>query len=120
MLFRSGMHIDESAFDEGEFPVTNFSDQGLIKGFTEALLLMKEGDKVTVVIPGELGYGKQGSYQWWSGSYTIFPNEALVFELSVSELVKAGEEAPAEEPAEEPAAENGEDLESLVINLDEE
>ena len=115
-----GMHIDESAFDEGEFPVTNFSDQGLIKGFTEALLLMKEGDKVTVVIPGELGYGKQGSYQWWSGSYTIFPNEALVFELSVSELVKAGEEAPAEEPAEEPAAENGEDLESLVINLDEE
>ena len=113
-----GMHIDESVFDEGEFPVTNFSEQGLIKGFTEALLLMREGDKVTVVIPGELGYGKQGSYQWWSGVYTIFPNEALVFELGVSEVVKpeVKEEAPVAEEA--PAAD--EDLESLVINLDEE
>lgn len=108
-----GMHIDESTFDEGEFPVNNFSDQGLIKGFTETLLLMHEGDKVTVVIPGELGYGEQGSYQWWSGTYTIFPNEALVFELSVSELVKAGQEAPAEEaePAEEPAEAEAEEAE---------
>ena len=113
-----GMHIDESVFDEGEFPVTNFSDQGLIKGFTETLLLMHEGDKVTVVIPGELGYGKQGSYQWWSGTYTIFPNEALVFELSVSELVKPQdqEEAPAAE--EEAPAED--EPEVTAIDLDEE
>lgn len=113
-----GMHIDQSTFDEGEFPVNNFSDQGLIKGFTETLLLMHEGDKVTVVIPGELGYGKQGSYQWWSGTYTIFPNEALVFELSVSDLVKPTQDAP--EAAEEGADDGDDDLEELVINLDEE
>ena len=113
-----GMHIDQSVFDEGEFPVTNFSDQGLIKGFTEALLLMHEGDKVTVVIPGELGYGKQGSYQWWSGVYTIFPNEALVFELSVSELVKPTQDAPEAEEA--PAEAADEELETLVVDLDEE
>ena len=112
------MHIDQSTFDEGEFPVNNFSDQGLIKGFTETLLLMHEGDKVTVVIPGELGYGKQGSYQWWSGTYTIFPNEALVFELSVSDLVKPTQDAP--EAAEEGADDGDDDLEELVINLDEE
>lgn len=110
-----GMHIDESVFDEGEFPVNNFSDQGLIKGFIETLLLMHEGDKVTVVIPGELGYGKQGSYQWWSGTYTIYPNEALVFELSVSDLLKPTQDAPE---AEEAPAE--EEPEVTVIDLDEE
>ena len=114
-----GLHIDESSFDDGEFPVDNFSDQGLIKGFIEALLLMHDGEKLTVVIPSELAYGEQGSRQWWSRTYTIFPNETLVFELSVSDLVKAGEETPAEEPAEENDEENDEeDLESLVINLD--
>jgi len=95
-----GMHIDGNNFDEGEFPVNEFSDQGLIKGFTETLLLMKEGDKVTVVIPGDLGYGSRGSYNYWTGVYSIYPNEVLVFELSVSELEKpAAEEAEAAEPA---------------------
>lgn len=88
-----GLHIDESTFDEGEIPVVDFSEFGFIKGFTEALLLMKDGGKITVVIPGELAYGSRGSYNPWTGVYSIFPNEVLVFELSVSELEKPAPES---------------------------
>ena len=97
-----GMHINGDVFDEGEFPVEGFSEGGLITGFTEGLLLMKEGSKIQLIIPGELGYGEGGSPDWWSGTYIIYPNEVLIFELSVADIVKAGAE-PAEEevPAEE-------------------
>ena len=108
-----GMHIDQSSFDEGEFPVTGFSEGNLVTGFTEALLLMHEGDKLTVVIPSELGYGERGSYQFWTGTYTIFPHETLVFDIAVSEVVKPEAEKAVEEaePAEEPAEAEAEEAE---------
>ena len=101
------MHVDGSTFDEGDFPVENFSDEGLITGFIEGLLVMREGSKIELVIPGELGYGKAGQSDWWSGTYLIYPNEVLIFELSVSDLVKGGDQTAAEEaPAEEEAQED--------------
>lgn len=104
-----GMHIDESVFDEGSFPVNDFSEHGLIRGFTEALLLLSDGGKMTVVIPFDLAYGEQGSYSWYTGEYSIYPFETLVFELGVKDLVKpepVAEETPAEVvPAEEAPAE---------------
>lgn len=76
----TGTFIDgkkfDSSVDRGEpssFPVT-----GVIKGWTEALLLMKEGDKWELFIPYELAYGEAGR----SG---IPPYSALVFEI---ELIK--------------------------------
>ena len=50
--------------------------------------------------------------------FIIFPNEALVFELSVSELVKPTQDAPEAEEA--PAEAADEELETLVVDLDEE
>lgn len=85
-----GVHVDGETFDEGDFPVEEFSDEGLITGFTQALLLMREGGKLEIVIPSELGYGEAGSPDWWSGGYFIYPNEVLVFELEVADLVKGG------------------------------
>lgn len=96
-----GIHVDGSTFDEGSFPVDGFSDGGLIKGFTEALLLLKDGGKMTVVIPFELGYGERGSQNWMTGEYSIYPYETLVFELGVKDLVKPEPEAEEEVPAEE-------------------
>ena len=113
-----GMHVDKNVFDEGSFPVKDFSDKGLIKGFTEALLLLKDGGSLTVVIPYELGYGERGSQNWYTGEYSIYPFETLVFELGVKELVKA--EPKVEEPevvAEAPAEEAEEDMEEIVLNL---
>lgn len=84
-----GRHIDYSIFDQGQFPVNGLQEQGFVKGFTEALLMMHEGDEIEIAFPYQLGYGEEGRQNWWSGEYTIYPCETLVFTLSVSDLKKA-------------------------------
>ena len=59
-----------------EFAVT-----GVIKGWTEALLLMKEGSKWELFIPHYLAYGERGSS-------SIGPNEVLVFEIELLAVEK--------------------------------
>lgn len=73
----SGKKFD-SSYDRGE-PST-FPLRGVIKGWTEGLLYMKEGAKFRFVIPPNLAYGAVGSPP------AIGPNETLVF---VVELIKA-------------------------------
>ena len=58
-----GRLIDGTVFDSSyrrgqptQFPVT-----GVIKGWTEALLLMPEGSTWELYIPQELGYGERGA-----------------------------------------------------------
>ncbi len=58
----------------------------LLKGFAEALLLMKEGDKWQLFVPTDLAYGLKSPRN-------IPPNAALIFEL---ELVKVN--GPAKTP----------------------
>lgn len=75
-----GTMIDGTIFDSsvrrGQ-PAT-FGVNQVIRGWTEALQLMKEGDKWILYIPQELGYGAGGSGQ-------IPPYSALIFEV---ELIK--------------------------------
>ena len=59
-----------------EFPVT-----GVIKGWTEALLKMKVGDKWMLYIPSDLCYGPQRK------SPEIGPNQVLVFEVELLGIV---------------------------------
>ncbi|HMR55715.1 MAG TPA: FKBP-type peptidyl-prolyl cis-trans isomerase [Cyclobacteriaceae bacterium] len=76
----TGKLIDGTPFDSsverGE-PAT-FGVNEVIGGWTEALQLMREGDKGMLYIPSELGYGEQGGGQ-------IPHNSVLVFEV---ELIK--------------------------------
>ncbi|HEX8916617.1 MAG TPA: FKBP-type peptidyl-prolyl cis-trans isomerase, partial [Humisphaera sp.] len=69
----------DSSVDRGE-PIT-FPLNGVIKGWTEGLQLMKPGGKARLVIPPAIGYGPEGSDP-------IPPNATLVFEVQLLEIVK--------------------------------
>lgn len=81
--------VFDDTYKRGE-PAT-FPVEGLIKGWQEALQLMKEGDKWELTVPPELAFGAQGA------GNTIEPNSAVVFDL---ELVKVAP-APAKPQAPE-------------------
>lgn len=59
----SGQLIDgtvfDSSYERGE--PTTFAPNQVIKGWTEAMQLMVEGDKFELYIPSELAYGDRGS-----------------------------------------------------------
>lgn len=82
-----GTLIDGTEFDSSykRGQSVSFPVNGVIKGWTEALQLMKEGAKWELYIPSELAYGEQGAGQ------VITPNSTLVFEI---ELIKVAQ-APA-------------------------
>jgi len=71
-------------FDASNGTPVTFPVNGVIPGWTEALQLMKEGDKWELVIPAKLAYGDRGAGR------AIAPNSTLVFEVELVS-VKAGQ-----------------------------
>ena len=76
----------DSSYKRNE-PAT-FPVNRVIKGWTEALLLMKPGAKYQIFVPASLGYGERGAGQ------DIGPNETLIFDVELVS-VKPPEAAPA-------------------------
>jgi len=78
-----GTLVDGSVFDSsvqrGE-PI-EFDVGGVIPGWTEALQLMKPGDKWKLYIPNELAYGANGAGK------VIGPYQALMFEVELLAIV---------------------------------
>jgi len=78
-----GTLVDGSVFDSsvqrGE-PI-EFDVGGVIPGWTEALQLMKPGDKWKLYIPNELAYGANGA------GNVIGPYQALMFEVELLAIV---------------------------------
>ncbi|MDX9800268.1 MAG: peptidylprolyl isomerase [Spirochaetia bacterium] len=68
--------VFDSSYDRGE-PL-QFSVGQVIQGWNEALMSMKKGEKRTLIIPPELGYGSAGA-----GGGVIPPNAWLVFEVEL-------------------------------------
>lgn len=70
--------IFDSSYERGqaiEFPLN-----GVIKGWTEGMKLVKTGGQITLWIPAELAYGERGAGQ------DIGPNEALEFTVELHEV----------------------------------
>lgn len=84
-----GTLIDGSVFDSsyqrGE--PTSFAPNQVIKGWTEAMQLMVEGDKWEMYIPSELAYGDRGSPPKIGGG------DALIFQMEILDIL--GDKVPA-------------------------
>ena len=73
----TGKLTNELVFDQGEN--VTFTLGNLIEGWQIGLSTLGEGGSCTLVIPAEVGYGA-------SGSGSIPPNSALVFEIDLLEI----------------------------------
>ena len=67
--------VFDSSVDRGQ--PAEFGVHEVIPGWTEALQLMREGDKWEVYIPSKLGYGERGA------GAKIPPNSTLIFEVEL-------------------------------------
>jgi FKBP-type peptidyl-prolyl cis-trans isomerase FkpA/FKBP-type peptidyl-prolyl cis-trans isomerase FklB len=87
--------VFDSSYERGE--TIEFPLNGVIKGWTEGLQLMKEGGTMMFYIPSELAYGERGA-----PGAGIEPNQPLVFKV---ELVKVKKEETEKKPEVSPSKE---------------
>lgn len=87
-LYYKGTLIDGTVFDDKSFENSSgatFNVGEVVDGFSTALQNMHPGDRWTVWIPQQMGYGIAGSS---GGSVTIMPYSTLIFDIEVIEVVK--------------------------------
>lgn len=87
-----GTLVDGTEFDSSAkagHPLS-IAVNGVIKGWTEALQLMKVGSKWQLYVPSSLAYGERGYHG-------IAPNSALIFDIELLEIL------PPKTPAAAPA-----------------
>ena len=77
-VFYKGTFIDGRVFDQSHGTPISFPVGGVIAGWTEALQMMRPGDKWELTIPSHLAYGEMGTPDG-----TIPPNTPLVFEVEL-------------------------------------
>jgi FKBP-type peptidyl-prolyl cis-trans isomerase FklB len=76
----------DSSYKRGK-PAT-FALNQVIKAWTEGVQLMKEGGKIRLFVPSELGYGDRGA------GAQIGPNAALIFEVELLSVGQAQQGEP--------------------------
>jgi FKBP-type peptidyl-prolyl cis-trans isomerase FklB len=77
----------DSSYKRGQ-PAT-FPVGGVIRGWTEALQLMKPGAKYQLVIPPTLGYGERGAGR------DIGPNSTLIFDVELIDVKSSNTPMPS-------------------------
>jgi FKBP-type peptidyl-prolyl cis-trans isomerase FklB len=90
-----GTLIDGTEFDSSykrNEPAT-FPVNGVIKGWSEALQLMKKGSKYQLYVPAGLAYGSRGAGQ------DIGPNATLIFEVELVDIKPAASASATAEPS---------------------
>ena len=78
----TGTLIDGTVFDSSRDrgSPTTFAPNQVIPGWTEAMQLMREGDRWQLFLPSELAYGERGA------GGKIKPGAALIFDLELIEV----------------------------------
>ena len=78
-----GTLIDGTEFDSSysRGQPASFPVNGVIKGWQEALQVMKEGAHWQIVVPSELAYGENGA------GGAIGPNATLIFEVELLKII---------------------------------
>lgn len=77
-VYYTGRLINGMVFDGTEPGLpASFAANGVIRGWTEALTLMREGDRWQLAIPANLAYGNAGH------GGEIPPDQTLVFEVEL-------------------------------------
>lgn len=74
----TGKLIDGTVFDSSEGQAVEFSTEGVVPGFAEALTTFPAGTHLTLYLPQDLAYGQQGAA-------VIEPGSTLVFDLEIVE-----------------------------------
>jgi len=79
MIHYSGTFIDGTVFDSSykRKAPTRVPLRSIIRGWSEALQMMKPGDKWQVVVPSDLGYGDHGAGR------EVPPNATLIYEMEL-------------------------------------
>jgi FKBP-type peptidyl-prolyl cis-trans isomerase FklB len=80
-----GTHIGGEVFDSSKDrgKAAKFAVRGgVVKGWTEALQMMKEGAKWDIFLPPELAYGQRGKQP------DIGPSETLIFNIELQEVIE--------------------------------
>ena len=77
-----GKFLDGKIFDSSGDESVEFQIGQVIKGWNEALINMSKGEKKTIIVPPELGYGAMG----YPG--VIPPNSYLVFKIELLDFHK--------------------------------
>ncbi len=70
--------VFDSSYNRGQ--AVSFPVNAVIKGWTEALMKMKVGDRWQLVIPSNLAYGEQGAPP------SIGPSATLIFDIELLEI----------------------------------
>ena len=80
--------VFDSSFDKripcdcGEFLIGSGE---VIKGWDQAFVEMKKGDRKTLIVPSYLAYGPTGRPNA-AGSYDILPNQVLLFDVEITDI----------------------------------
>ena len=87
-VYYTGRLINGTMFDGTEEGLpAQFKVTGVIVGWTQALLLMREGDKWHIVLPPSLAYGARGA-----GQGVVPPNQVLDFDVELISTTTPKEE----------------------------
>ncbi len=74
-------NVDPTFNNLGTYEVTMANLGSLMPGWTDALLLLREGAKATLYIPSSLAFGKKGFLK------QIKPDENIVFDIEIKKVI---------------------------------